>query len=166
MWVLWKKTRRILDLGCGIGRHSLEFARNSFCHVDGVDISEKYLEIAKKRATHNKCAKKNDFFRGNILNFKYNNKYDVICLLINTFDYFKDRKKDGRLLKIVKDNLKKAGTFVFEVTPFENILDKFEKKTFSETKSHYVFVNRTLKNKLLNIKWEFFDKNPRGEAYV
>ncbi len=49
----WKKqgSRSILDLGCGLGRHSLLFARNGF-KVTAVDISEyaiKKLREAEKR---------------------------------------------------------------------------------------------------------------------
>lgn len=38
---------RILDLACGFGRHSLEFARRGF-EVVGVDITEAYVEDARK----------------------------------------------------------------------------------------------------------------------
>jgi SAM-dependent methyltransferase len=39
----------ILDIGCGTGRHSLEFARRGF-HVTGVDFSSEMLQVAKNRA--------------------------------------------------------------------------------------------------------------------
>jgi SAM-dependent methyltransferase len=37
---------RILDVGCGTGRHSLELARRGF-EVHGIDISERFVEIAR-----------------------------------------------------------------------------------------------------------------------
>jgi 2-polyprenyl-3-methyl-5-hydroxy-6-metoxy-1,4-benzoquinol methylase len=40
---------KLLDLGCGPGRHSLEFARRGFT-VTGVDRTDDYLEVARQRA--------------------------------------------------------------------------------------------------------------------
>lgn len=40
---------RVLDVGCGAGRHSLEFARRSFRPV-GVDISSGLIEVARELA--------------------------------------------------------------------------------------------------------------------
>jgi SAM-dependent methyltransferase len=40
---------RILDIGCGPGRHSLELARRGYCTF-GVDISGAFIELAERRA--------------------------------------------------------------------------------------------------------------------
>src|SRR5690349_21410973 len=40
---------RILDVGCGAGRHSNEPARRSF-HPTGIDISEGLIDVARKTA--------------------------------------------------------------------------------------------------------------------
>lgn len=39
---------KILDLGCGAGRHAIEFAKRGVC-VTGIDISDTMLENAKRR---------------------------------------------------------------------------------------------------------------------
>ena len=44
-----KGNEKILDLACGFGRHSLEFARRGFC-VTGVDITAAYIDFAERRA--------------------------------------------------------------------------------------------------------------------
>jgi cyclopropane fatty-acyl-phospholipid synthase-like methyltransferase len=44
------KGARILDVGCGTGRHSLELARRGY-HSFGVDISSGFIEVARERAT-------------------------------------------------------------------------------------------------------------------
>ena len=44
-----KGTERILDLACGFGRHSLEFARRGY-EVVGVDITKDYVEYANEQA--------------------------------------------------------------------------------------------------------------------
>jgi SAM-dependent methyltransferase len=40
---------RVLDVGCGPGRHSLELARRGF-EVEGIDISEPFVELARSTA--------------------------------------------------------------------------------------------------------------------
>ncbi len=42
-----KKVKRILDLGCGSGRHVVYFAKKGF-EVYGIDIAEEGIKIAKK----------------------------------------------------------------------------------------------------------------------
>lgn len=43
--------KRVLDIGCGAGRLT-EFFAKEFKHADGVDISEKMVEEARKRLAH------------------------------------------------------------------------------------------------------------------
>src|SRR5215470_9917263 len=45
-----ERNDRILDLCCGQGRHSLEFARRGFPHVIGLDRSRYLIRLARKRA--------------------------------------------------------------------------------------------------------------------
>jgi len=47
-----KNSKRILDLGCGTGRHLIFFASQGF-EVYGLDASHKGIEIAKKWLTEN-----------------------------------------------------------------------------------------------------------------
>ena len=46
-------SEKILDLACGFGRHSLEFARRGFV-VTGVDITPAYIEYATEQAKKEK----------------------------------------------------------------------------------------------------------------
>ena len=43
------KSKNILDIGCGTGRHAIELARRGY-KVTGVDLSKAQLERAKERA--------------------------------------------------------------------------------------------------------------------
>lgn len=73
---------KVIDLGCGAGRHSIEFAKHGL-FVTGIDISETMIDNAKRRTkaenldvTYFKC----DLAELSTLNL-INNKYNgAICL--------------------------------------------------------------------------------------
>ena len=43
------RSKRILDIGCGTGRHAIELARRGY-HVTGFDLSEGQLRLAREKA--------------------------------------------------------------------------------------------------------------------
>lgn len=43
------KSKKIIDVGCGTGRHSIELAKRDY-KVTGIDLSESQLERAKEKA--------------------------------------------------------------------------------------------------------------------
>lgn len=56
------RLNKLLDLGCGSGRHSIELAKNGFS-VTGVDFSQSAIDLAKKWARSEKL--KINFLRAN-----------------------------------------------------------------------------------------------------
>jgi 2-polyprenyl-3-methyl-5-hydroxy-6-metoxy-1,4-benzoquinol methylase len=46
----YNKASRILDIGCGTGRHSIELAKRGYTVV-GIDLSESQLKRAKEKAS-------------------------------------------------------------------------------------------------------------------
>ena len=91
---------KILDIGCGGGLLSEEFAKQG-AEVTGVDISEKSLEIARNHATENKLTI--DYKKGSAENLPLNdNTFDaVICadVLEHVDDLEKVIKEISRVLK-------------------------------------------------------------------
>ena len=55
--------KRVLEIGCGIGTDTINFARNG-ASVTAVDLSEKSLEMARKRAEIFGLADRISFFHG------------------------------------------------------------------------------------------------------
>ena len=76
---LWKD-KRVLEIGCGIGTDTINFARSGAC-VTAVDISDKSLDIAKQRAEVYGLASNISFLRGNaehLADFVEVTKYDLV----------------------------------------------------------------------------------------
>jgi 2-polyprenyl-3-methyl-5-hydroxy-6-metoxy-1,4-benzoquinol methylase len=45
----FNKSLKILDIGCGTGRHSIELAKRGY-RITGIDLSESQLKMAKEKA--------------------------------------------------------------------------------------------------------------------
>lgn len=93
---------RILDIGCGTGRHSVELAKRGYS-VTGIDLSESLLSRAGEKAAQQNV--KVDFQRQDARNFNFIGKFELV---INTFDLmtFKDssvyetEEDDGKKLSL------------------------------------------------------------------
>ena len=46
----YDKSLKIIDIGCGTGRHSIELVKRGYT-VTGIDLSESQLERAREKAT-------------------------------------------------------------------------------------------------------------------
>lgn len=69
---------RLLDVGCGPGRHSLELARRGFVVV-GVDLSPDFLALARDAATAESLPA--TFLELDVRNLAYESEFDAaICL--------------------------------------------------------------------------------------
>ncbi len=74
---------RILDVGCGTGRHSVELARRGY-QITGVDISSGMLTEAKKAAAE--AGVEVEWIHADVTQFKSDRLFDVaICLCEGAF---------------------------------------------------------------------------------
>lgn len=98
----------VLDLGCGYGWHDRYAIENGAKAVIGVDLSEKMLNVAKKKTESNKITYLLDDISK--INFK-NNQFDIVLssLAIHYVESF-----DDLIVKISK-YLKTDGKFIFSV---------------------------------------------------
>tara|TARA_B110001454_G_scaffold124375_1_gene116046 strand:- start:29737 stop:30510 length:774 start_codon:yes stop_codon:yes gene_type:complete len=106
------KKARVLDLACGTGRHSLQFAKKNY-QVTGLDFTKNFLKDAQKAALKAKLPI--DFVHGDMKNLKPHfdtNEFDLVVSLFNSFGYFHVRSNDLKMLKEVHRVLKPGGRLV------------------------------------------------------
>ena len=76
---LWEN-KKVLEIGCGIGTDTINFAMHG-AHVTAIELSEKSLEVAKKRATVYGLQDRIRFYQGNceeLTEFLPIESYDLI----------------------------------------------------------------------------------------
>jgi 2-polyprenyl-3-methyl-5-hydroxy-6-metoxy-1,4-benzoquinol methylase len=121
---------RILDVGCGTGRHSVELARRGY-QVAGVDISSGMLAEAKKAATEAGVEVK--WIHADATQFKSNKKFDAaICLCEGAFgllgmddDPF---EHEFSILRNINTALKPNGKIILTVTNGLALIRKFSQE--------------------------------------
>ncbi|MCL2267407.1 MAG: class I SAM-dependent methyltransferase, partial [Treponema sp.] len=102
---------KILDLCCGIGRMSSEFAKTGF-EVTGVDITKSFLNTAIDDADYENL--KIEYILADAREFSRPGYFDTITNLYISFGYFSDQNDDFKVLRNVYSSLKKGGCFIIE----------------------------------------------------
>ena len=105
----------ILDLCCGQGRHSLEFARRGFENIEGLDRSRYLVQKARSRAAREGLGAR--FREGDARKLPYRpDTFDVVMILGNSFGYFDSIQDDMTVLKEVLRVLKPWGKLLIDAT--------------------------------------------------
>ncbi|MBN1115311.1 MAG: class I SAM-dependent methyltransferase [Oligoflexia bacterium] len=120
---------KILDLCCGIGRHTLEIARRGYDTV-GVDRTQFYLDTAQKGAKQKNI--KVEFIKSDMREYVKPDTFDVILNLFSSFGYFEDPKDDEKVLKNAFQSLKKGGVLLIETMSREIMARIFRKNEWNE----------------------------------
>lgn len=107
----------LIDVGCGVGRHTIELARRGF-NVTGVDISIGMLEQARKAAQAAQVSV--DWLQADATSFSTEKRYDgAICLCEGAFGLLSgghDPFDQGmRILHCINRCLKVGGRLVMTV---------------------------------------------------
>jgi SAM-dependent methyltransferase len=150
----------VLDLACGIGRHSVILAEKGF-KVVGIDISPEYIELAKKLAEKKKVHDKCRFIVGDIRYLKdsieESAKFDAVISMFTSIGYY-DRKTDESILRQAKEVTVSGGILVIEVVNKEQI-SRFVRKTWHEIPGellHLEAPSYNPKNSRLFSEWRVF----------
>ncbi|MFW9807091.1 MAG: class I SAM-dependent methyltransferase, partial [Candidatus Thorarchaeota archaeon] len=103
--------KRILDLACGTGRHSIALSLEG-AEVVGIDNSETMISRAKENARTQKVSPK--FILGEMTKFQSitDDQYDMIICLGNSLALLDDFETVGKVLSSVCDSLKDGGLFI------------------------------------------------------
>lgn len=112
-----KRDSRILDMGCGQGRHSTMLARKGYTNVIGIDFSESNIEKARLSAQENQLPV--TFLPADARKFNLGCKFDCILCLYDVIGSFRQEEDNIRIIRSIKRNLKKGGFAIISVMNME-----------------------------------------------
>jgi len=104
---------KILDLACGFGRHSLEFARRGFSVV-GVDITKEYIEDAKNTAEKEKLPAR--FLHMDIRDIPFFEEFDVVLNMADgAIGYLENDEENLKIFRVISKALKPGGKHFMDI---------------------------------------------------
>jgi len=102
---------RILDVGCGTGRHAINLATKGYKNITGIDLSSSLINAAKKVANEKNVAV--DFRVGDARELPFENEFDAaLCLCEGAFGLLENDAENYKVLRAVHKALKKQGIFI------------------------------------------------------
>jgi len=107
----FNKSLKILDVGCGTGRHAIELTKRGY-NVTGIDLSESQLKRAKEKAKAENLSI--DFQCQDARNLSFNGEFDVAIMLCEGgFPLMETDEMNYEILKNVTKSLKPQAKFIF-----------------------------------------------------
>jgi len=111
---------KILDLGCGEGRH-VSILKNKGFDVTGIDLSESLLKSGKSKYPYLKL------LQGDMRNIP--GRFNIILSLFTSFGYFEEDSENIKVIEGVYDSLEKGGHFWLDFLNSEFVRDNIIKES-------------------------------------
>ena len=132
------KTKRILDIGCGTGRHAIELAKRGY-NVTGIDLSESQLNRAIEKAK-----KENlniDFLRADARTLDFHDEFDAAIMICEgAFSLMETDEMNFKILENARNALKPKGKLILTTLnalfPLYNSIEKFMEEQGYQTRDH------------------------------
>jgi len=132
----------VLDLCCGVGRHSLELARRGF-RVTGVDRTKQYLDLAASEATAEALTL--ELIQQDMRTFCREERFDAVLNLFTSFGYFEDPRDDQRVVANIHASLRAGGVFVMQLMSKEVLARIFRPRDWYEQEGLLVLEERKVR---------------------
>ncbi|MFC1900805.1 class I SAM-dependent methyltransferase [Chloroflexota bacterium] len=160
-----KPGAHVLDLCCGVGRHSLELARRGF-RVTGVDRTRSYLDRAVAQAEEEKLDV--EFIQEDMRNFLRADSFDCVISMYTSFSYFKDPEEDRKVVQNVYGSLKSGGSFIIETHGKETLARILRERDWNERDGVIVLQERKVSQNWswMENRWILLRGNKRIENEI
>ena len=107
----YDKSLKIIDVGCGTGRHSIELTKRGY-HITGIDLSDSQLAWAREKAKQSGL--KIDFQKHDARALPFDGQFDAAIMLCEGgFSLMETDEMNFEILKSVTRALKVKAKFIF-----------------------------------------------------
>jgi len=105
------KSIKILDIGCGTGRHAIELTKRGY-NLTGIDFSENQIKRAREKAQ--KAGIVINFQVQDARNLTFNGEFDLVIMLCEGgFSLMETDEMNFEIIKNAAKALKSKGKFIF-----------------------------------------------------
>ncbi|RJP59046.1 MAG: class I SAM-dependent methyltransferase [Candidatus Auribacter fodinae] len=109
--IAYDKSLKIIDIGCGTGRHSIELAKRGY-HITGIDLSDAQLKRAKEKAAEQGV--QIVFEKHDARDLPFKNEFDLAIMLCEGgFSLMETDEMNFEILKNATKALKNNGKLIF-----------------------------------------------------
>ena len=153
-----KKGSKILDVCCGVGRHSIELAKRGY-RVTGFDATDRYLEVAAARAKRRGVNLTLDVC--DLRKIKYRNEFHAAICMWTSFGYFENERDHLKSLRAINRALRPGGKFIIDLINRDWLIRNFEQTGWFEVGKSFVLERRQFDStrSRINSEWVFVGKN-------
>ena len=144
----------VLDLGCGEGRHAIEFASRGY-QVTAVDITVPMLETARREAERRKVTV--NFEQRDMRDLPWKSRFDAAYCVWGSFGVF-DESGNWELVRAVFETLKPGGSILIENHSVETLLFRIRANSWQQLGDNLIRLEKQefdLRTSRLINRWSF-----------
>ena len=135
----YNKSLKLIDVGCGTGRHSIELAKRGY-NVTGIDLSLSQLAMAKGKAAQERVQV--TFLQHDARNLPFDKEFDLAIMLCEgAFPLMETDEMNFEILSNVTKALKGKSKFIFTTLnglfPLYHSVEAFCSSSGGENKATY-----------------------------
>lgn len=123
---------RVLDIGCGFGRHAIELAARGYV-VTGIDLSPELLAEARKISIKEGVSV--TWIEKDMRQIEFDAEFDAVICLFTSFGYFDSEEEDLEVLRRVSKALRRGARLVLDVENRDGLLMRYVSRDWWQTKS-------------------------------
>ncbi len=137
--ISFNKSVKILDVGCGTGRHAIELAKRGY-QVTGIDLSEDQLKKAREKAGNEGVEV--TFLQRDARDFSFDDPIDLVIMMCEgAFSLMETDEMNYEILKNATKSLKERGKFIFTTLnglfPLYHSVEEFHASASEEGNATY-----------------------------